>query len=176
MKDNHEKFNPFNDYFYKYKLDITKEEKDQIYILIENTKSFSASEEVLTSYTRNNILDFPVLKNLKNNIEEVLSKLDLHLGNSWVQSYKKNNHHIIHTHPNSVYSGIIYVKGCDNGTKFLHPYGGMLESVSNRFNHIFDNKFVENTMILFPSFVSHYVEKHTSKNERIVISFNTKDK
>tara|TARA_R100000988_G_C3996084_1_gene165826 strand:- start:72 stop:590 length:519 start_codon:yes stop_codon:yes gene_type:complete len=171
-----EKFNPFNDYFYKHKLQITKQEKEQIFILIENTKSFSASEEVLTSYTRNNILDFPMLKNLKNNIDEILAKLDLNLGNSWVQSYKKNNHHIIHTHPNSVYSGIIYIKGCDNGTKFLHPYGGMLESISNRFNHIFDNEFIENLMILFPSFISHYVEKHTSKNERIVISFNTKDK
>mgnify|MGYP003113401691 FL=1 len=171
-----EKFNPFNDYFYKHELEITEQEKEQIFILIENTKTFSASEEVLTSYTRNNILDFPMLKNLKNSIEKVLAKLNLNLGNSWVQSYKKNNYHIIHTHPNSVYSGIIYIKGCDNGTKFLHPYGGMLEAVSNRFNHIFDNKFVENTMILFPSFVSHYVEKHTSKNERIVISFNTKDK
>ena len=119
-------------------------------------------------------IKFPI--NLIKKITQILNKLNLNLVESWVQSYKKNNHHIIHTHPNSVYSGIIYVKGCDNGTKFLHPYGGMLESVSNRFNHIFDNKFVENTMILFPSFVSHYVEKHTSKNERIVISFNTKDK
>lgn len=172
-----EKFNPFNDWFFKTNLEVSEQEKEQIEVLLKGVNScFKVkNNQPLTSYEQPNILDFPVMKNLKEKITNILEPLNLALNNSWAQSYIQNKGHNPHTHYGSVYSGILYVIGKENSTIFLHPLSGNV-GCSERFNSNYKHPIKENTLLLFPSFITHYVEKHTFNSRRIVISFNTVDK
>lgn len=172
-----EKFNPFNDWFFKTKCVVSEQEKEQIKVLLKGVNSCFElkNNQPLTSYTQPNILDFPVMNNLRKKITDILDPMSLTLTNSWAQSYINNKGHGPHTHYGSAYSGIIYVVGKENSTVFLHPLSGNIDC-SKRFNWSYNNPIEENTLLLFPSFITHYVEKHTFDSKRIVISFNTVDK
>jgi len=172
-----EKFNPFNDWFFKTKCEVSEQEKEQIKVLLKGINSCFElkNNQPLTSYTQPSILDFPVMKNLRKKITDILDPMNLTLTNSWAQSYINNKGHNPHTHFGSVYSGIIYVVGKKNPTMFLHPLGDNI-GCSKIFNSNYRHPIEENTLLLFPSFITHYVEKHTFKSKRIVISFNTVDK
>jgi len=101
----------------------------------------------------------------------------------WANVTKKHHRHPTHIHPNSYISGVIYVKtpeGCGNivfsdpraGARVFEPdYDVMNEFNSGTYSH----KPEKGTMILFPSWMPHCVEKGTTVSEgeeRIVIAFN----
>ena len=77
------KFNPF-DTFYKYKLNITNEEINQIKILMQDN---------FTTYTKLNILNFPVLFDLKKQVINILNDHNIFLDHNWAQLYNKENDH-----------------------------------------------------------------------------------
>jgi len=177
--------NPFNDLFYEYNLDIKKEEIDQIKLLplqYENLQINVDKDQLSTYYpinnTKTNILNFPILKKLKEQIIDILNSHNLFLGNSWVQIYKKNQKHIKHTHTNSAYSGIIYVDGNKNSgqTIFYHPLRDRLLEYDINFIEIFKPEFKINKLILFPSYIVHEVLEEKEDSNRTIISFNTKFK
>tara|TARA_R100000231_G_scaffold44612_1_gene38643 strand:+ start:13039 stop:13611 length:573 start_codon:yes stop_codon:yes gene_type:complete len=170
------KFNPFGDYFYKTKIEILPQEKEQLRVFMDTLTPLFDPNKVapVTSYTLQYILNMPLMSNLKKQVEGYLDEIGCVLGNSWGQKYIKNQSHGIHTHCNSVYSGIIYVEVTDSPTFFLHPYAGNIPN-SPKFTYLYQNA-EPNTMILFPSYTAHFVEKHTNNTERIVISFNAYDK
>ena len=77
-----------------------------IIFLLKNDKGW---QEQKTTFNNLNVLNFPVLKNLKSQIIKILELHNLLLGDNWAQLYNKSNKHSIHTHPYSDYSGIIYL-------------------------------------------------------------------
>jgi uncharacterized protein (TIGR02466 family) len=178
--------NPFNDLFYEYNLKIEKEELNQIKLLLlqyENLQINTDKDQLSTYYLVNNIktniLNFPILKKLKEQIINILDYHNLFLANSWIQIYKKNQKHIKHTHTNSAYSGIIYVDGNKNSgqTLFYHPLRDRLVSDYDiNFIEIFKPEFKINKLILFPSYIVHEVLEEKEKSDRTIISFNTKFK
>lgn len=156
-----EKYWPFQS-FYKTKLKILNEEKEQIKYLTYNYKDTS-DEDHVTTYNRLNILNFPLLKNLKKQITDILDQKELVLSLSWSQLYLKNHKHKPHTHLGSFYSGVIYVDGNgSDGTCFVDSLG-----------NIYQEKFEKNVLILFPSQILHYVEPQNEDNGRLIISFNS---
>lgn len=160
-----EKYWPFQN-FYKTTLDIHENEKKQIKYLMYNFKETYDKNQIST-YQNINILNLPILKNLKKQITDILDTFDLYLGDNWCQLYLKNQKHEPHIHNQSVYSGILYIdsEGTD-GTNFIDSYSGI----------VFQEKFVKNTLILFPSNIIHYVNNQDKDNKRLIISFNTKYK
>ena len=176
--------NPFNDLFYEYNLNIEKEEIDQIKLLLLQYKKLIINNDTqLNTYhpinnLRTNILNFPILKKLKNQIINILDNHTLFLSNSWAQIYKKNQKHIKHTHANSAYSGIIYVDGDKNSgqTIFYHPLRDRLLEYDINFIEIFKPEFKINKFILFPSYIVHEVLEEKEDSNRTIISFNTKFK
>ncbi len=177
--------NPFNDLFYEYDLNIKKEEIDQIKVLLlhyENLGINTEQNQLSTYYPVNNlktnILNFPVLKELKKQIIDILNLHKLFLGNSWAQIYKKTQKHKKHTHTNSAYSGIIYVDGNKNSgqTIFYHPLRDRLLEYDTNFIEIFKPEFKINKFILFPSYIVHEVLEEKEDSNRTIISFNTKFK
>jgi len=177
--------NPFNDLFYEYNLKIEKEELNQIKLLLlqyENLQINTDKDQLSTYYSVNNIktniLNFPILKKLKEQIIDILNNHNLFLGNSWVQIYKKNQKHTKHTHTNSAYSGIIYVDGNKNSgqTIFYHPLRDRLLEYDINFIEIFKPEFKINKLILFPSYIVHEVLEEKEDSNRTIISFNTKFK
>ena len=155
------KFDPFEyeNLFYEYKIKITNIEINQILLLLKNLKS----NEQLTTYKHLNILNFPVLKNLKKQVTDILDNHKLSLMYNWAQLYNKDNKHGIHTHYGSIYSGIIYIKGVNPSPTIFYD---------NLFNP-FIYKFKKNTLLMFPSMIPHEVKSLKKNEERLIISFNT---
>ena len=155
-------FDPFiyEHLFHEYNLKITDQEINQILFLLRKNKH---SRQQLTTYLSLNVLNFPLLKNLKKQITDILDQHKLFLTNNWAQLYNKGDKHDVHNHYGSIYSGIIYLKGENpNPTVF--------------YDKNFDNysyNFKKNTLLLFPSMTPHKVERLKENEERLIISFNT---
>jgi uncharacterized protein (TIGR02466 family) len=104
----------------------------------------------------------------------------------WVNINQKNNFNIQHQHPSSFLSGVLYVKVPKNSGKivFLDPsknirycyeqYWGISNSLP--LNNVFSKEWsyspIEKQLILFPSWLEHYVQPNMSDEERISIAFN----
>ena len=107
-------FDPFisQNIFHEYMLEIKQEEVDTVFALVEDLSMNTEHNHDLgqkTSYEDLNVLDIPGLANLKKQIINILNVHNLDLINNWAQLYNKNNQHTVHNHPNSVWSGIIYL-------------------------------------------------------------------
>jgi len=170
-----ESYSPFNDYFYKYTVNITDIEKNQLRLFLHNNDRGIFQQK--TTYNELNILNLPLLKNIREQIISILDDHDLLLSNNWAQLYNKDDKHDVHIHPGSIYSGILYIENNEkDGTVFYHPISKMLESMGKRFVPKIIEEFKSNTLILFPSFIPHEVLRQNKNNNRLVISFNTIEK
>lgn len=101
---------------------------------------------------------------------------------AWANINRKGNYNIVHTHPNCMYSGVYYVQQGD--TEKTIPYSGLLEILDPReaanyiqIRHsVFDaREFVDNVpgrMLLWPSWLKHWVHPYEGEGERISIAFN----
>lgn len=156
------KFDPFyyENLFYTYELNITEAEINQVLLLVKDDDT----KEMKTTYNRLNVLNFPLLNNLKKQVTNILDKQKLLLTDNWAQLYNINHEHGIHSHTNSYYSGIIYIKGNKTNPTIFYS------KTFNKYLH----EFKENTMLLFPSYIPHEVKQLTKNEKRLVISFNTK--
>lgn len=163
IKKFNKKFDPFEEdnCFYSYKLTINKIIVNQLHFLLSNHNHV----EHKTTYNSLNVLNFPLLKDIRKQVIDILEKHNLRLTNNWSQLYNKNDSHDVHTHPNSKYSGIIYIDGKNSTSttfysKDFRPY---------------EHKFNKNTLLLFPSGIPHQVKKLDKDEQRLIISFNTDD-
>ena len=158
-------FDPFayQNLFYKYKIKITDDEINQVLVILKNNK-FKNKEQSSTFFNLN-ILNFPLLANIKKQILHILDKKKLYLANNWAQLYNKNNAHPIHTHNNSILSGILYLSETGSPTIF---YDRNFKS--------YVNTIEKNVLILFPSWIPHEVKPLTSNENRLIISFNTNER
>tara|TARA_B100001778_G_scaffold224396_1_gene186189 strand:+ start:57 stop:686 length:630 start_codon:yes stop_codon:yes gene_type:complete len=107
---------------------------------------------------------------------------DIELTGMWSNILKPGETHPPHTHSNNFISGVYYVQA-DNkpntpAINFLDPRGQtcVLQPQQKRYNiynstrHSLPAKI--NRMILFPSWLSHFVPINYSKSDRISIAFN----
>ena len=152
-------FDPFDyqNLFYKYKLNITEAEINQVLLLLKKDNLM----EMKTTYSKLNVLNFPLLKQLKKQITDILDKHKLLLTNNWAQLYNKKDNHSIHTHVGSTYSGIFYIQGLSSTIFYDRDYRTYIK------------KLVKNELLLFPSYIPHEVKPLEFNEQRLVISFNT---
>lgn len=100
----------------------------------------------------------------------------------WYNINYRYGYNIQHTHPNSLISGVFYLKVPENSGNivFVRPDSELGElhnldkiGVTNCYtNCSYYSRAEENKLILFPSYVPHHVEQNQSDQERISISFN----
>lgn len=104
----------------------------------------------------------------------------LKLANSWINIQNKNSTLSMHSHPDSIISGALYLKVDKNSSKIYfynpNPYLNMV-NISKQTEFTCENYFFTpktGDLLLFPSWLKHGSnnEKNNSK-ERIVLSFNT---
>ena len=136
-----------------------------------------------------NLLDLDAFKELK---EEILKHLDsflteigyvhdsVYLTTSWLNINPPGGRHHLHTHPNSLISGIYYVDVPENSGNmvFVKTPSQIIDpaDVNNLTKYSSDTVVMPsctNRLFLFPSQLYHYVETNTSKYERLGISFNS---
>ena len=138
---------------------------------------------------KNSVVFLPLLKTIEDKTNylarQIGIKNNLKIDNFWinVNFYKDTN--MAHSHPNSIFSGSFYIETPkDSGSiVFRHPIQSLLDAhwINNivKYNEFNSSvwKFVpqENQLLIFPSWLEHYVEPNMNKNqERISIAFNLK--
>ena len=170
---------------------LNKEEKK----FIENLKTNEGNDKNLISsntYVLNE-KKLKKLKNLKNYIENNINfyvhtilnipkTVNFYITQSWVNFYKKEASHHLHTHPNSVVSGVYYIEN-DNcpiifhrdsvNCKFLGGYDYNIKNYDTINSEIYYINVPKNKLILFPSNLTHSVQVNKSNITRISLSFNT---
>jgi len=112
------------------------------------------------------------LNDFKENILSVLNE-NLTFAQIWFNINYKYNYNILHNHGPFKWSGNYYIKTPENcGNLFLRdPRQGVV------FSSLYGNpdkeiKVNEGMLIIFPSYVEHYVGQNYSDEKRIGISFD----
>jgi uncharacterized protein (TIGR02466 family) len=111
---------------------------------------------------------------------------DYKLSQSWISHKEPGQHHTMHTHPNSLISGVFYYGQIEENTpaiKFHKMVGGFNQSVimpktktdkrSSKFAWTeFSLNFQPGLLALFPSYLHHSVPVNTSNSVRCSLAFN----
>ena len=107
------------------------------------------------------------------------SIVNLYMTQSWANYTEEHEHHHKHLHTNSLISGVLYV-ATDEATDRIY-----FHKVNPTSWHIATENFNKwnseswwypvksNTLILFPSYLTHMVQPKKTPGTRISISFNT---
>ena len=102
---------------------------------------------------------------------------DFEITEMWANVTRKGENHKVHTHQNNIYSGVIYLES-GSSIRFLdpRPAANVLSPEMKEYNSENSNicgfPSTENTMLLFPSWLQHYVPKNVGSERRTSISFN----
>jgi len=137
--------------------------------LIKN-KKFNILNKEITKYT-----------NIFNN-ELGSNYLYKNPSEGWFNVYEKNDHQEFHTHPGFTFSAVYYLQVEEDMNKrssiiFKHPYEDMkpLKGKVN-FNQLSyqraDIKPENNSLLIFRSYLHHFVEKHMGSKPRITLAYN----
>lgn len=109
---------------------------------------------------------------------EPSSDVSLYITQSWLNWTENEQEHHTHTHTNSFISGVYYISTSDDDKiRFEEETWGPFDVPTNKFNMYNSKSWMypvkENMLILFPSFLTHRVDKLTKKHTRISLAFNT---
>ena len=106
------------------------------------------------------------------NVSEVVP----YITQSWINITKKGHKHHKHLHPNSLVSGVLYLKANDK-INFYKKMNRTIDLPVKVFNSFSAQKFTvpvaKDHVLLFPSYLEHDVDKYERDDERISLSFNT---
>ena len=104
------------------------------------------------------------------------------LGNMWANINYKEGYNQPHIHPNSLFSGVYYVKALPNSGKLMcnDPTPGIQTTLPVRKpgqppKHLWRETHIEpipGRIIMFPAWLWHCVERNKSNDIRISVSFN----
>ena len=105
-------------------------------------------------------------------------KIDVALNNFWINENYKHSYNISHTHPGAHLSGVYYLEVPENsGNIFFEDSSKQFVNLHTFFegedfysHYTVDN--CNNQLIIFPSNISHGVQKSLSNQPRISVSFN----
>jgi uncharacterized protein (TIGR02466 family) len=112
-------------------------------------------------------------------IMQAKNNIEIYITESWFNKTEKGQSHHRHWHPNSLYSGIVYIdsEGETGRTRFITSQFDTIEygvAESNLYNSRSWNIDAQvGTMLVFPSSVEHLVEEYNGARPRITLSFNT---
>ena len=111
---------------------------------------------------------------------KISRKHKFYITQSWFNINQKGENHRAHFHPNSLISGVFYVAGDDcpiyfsNGRSVFGNAFDVKVEERNLYNSMGWQIPNENfKLILFPSYLEHFVESNESNTPRISLSMNT---
>ena len=170
---------------YKAKVSHTfsKEEVDKI----KNGKYTEGNNRTYSDFDFR-FLDNPIFTKLKkelqvhvDNYAKDIFKYDseIYITQSWLNFNPPGSSHTVHTHSNSVFSGVYYItlpKGAPFLT-FYSPIKHMFHFEPTEYNSYNANVWTvaleETDVVIFPSTIQHEVLTNNSSEDRICIAFNT---
>lgn len=97
-------------------------------------------------------------------------------GGCWANVLRDGGYNKIHNHPGAVWSGCYYVSTGEPDPDPVHGCNGCIEFQDPRPGNIHGGKEAvqpeAGLMLMFPSWINHYVNPFKGKGERISIAFN----
>lgn len=106
--------------------------------------------------------------------------VDVH--ESWCHITPRGGYHDAHTHPNSAWSGIYYIRAGEsdiqtkNGVnRFYNPNQVAYSDISTRYQSelgSIDIPAEDGTMIIFPSWILHSAMTYQGNIDRVIVAFN----
>jgi uncharacterized protein (TIGR02466 family) len=172
-------FNKMNREFTAEELSIVKNHSKKTYQNVGNTTSIN-----------NYILNIPELINLKNivqdNIEHYISQVYKprypvipYITQSWLNWTEPGEYHHTHAHPNSFISGVLYIHADikEDQIKFHKDDYQQINLETDNYDTLNAKTWWFNVktgdVVMFPSSLTHNVEKVTSGKTRISLAFNS---
>ena len=138
-------------------------------------------------YQSHDVEILPLLKELNKNLNIFSESYDIDgelvVDNMWININEYKDYNVSHSHPNSLFSGVYYVKTpekCGYIT-FENPALNIMEHTYSRVHFKewnilnIDTRWQEvreNILYVFPGWLRHRVEPNLSNEKRISISFN----
>jgi len=114
----------------------------------------------------------PYVSRVMQQIEEYSdNRPNLELYNVWFNINGTDSVNLTHTHPHSLYSGVLWIKtpeDCGNLVLIDPSHHNVAGTVPTEYEF----QPVEGNIVLFPSHVPHYVKPNNSDEDRISVSFN----
>ena len=102
---------------------------------------------------------------------------DFEITEMWANVSKRGEGHQVHTHLNNIFTGVFYVEYGES-IRFLdpRPAANVLSPTMKEYNSENSNicgfPSTENSMLLFPAWLQHYVPQNRRTERRISVSFN----
>ena len=178
-----------------YRTELTQDFSKKQLSFIDNNKLQSQNDKKTRNKSGNitssnkNILDKPVFKNLKQEIDLIIedyfekiiassNNITPYITQSWLNYTEPGQFHHTHAHANSLVSGVLYFNCHETLDKikfYSHKYD-TIKPKTNKFNHFnseswwFEVKTKQ--VILFPSSLTHGVDVKEGNNTRISLAFN----
>ncbi len=115
---------------------------------------------------------------LKKNLENKLSA-------AWLNINKMGGYHVQHKHMDATLSGTYYLTGVESGAEgnivwknptsidYHMPPHSTVENFTNITSGCYSEKPEKGKLVIFPSWLEHYVEPNLTDKNRISIAFNT---
>lgn len=144
-------------------------------LLIDNESFIKKDGNLYTDFHNQKRKQIDVKNIFENELEQFKNSFNfqkLHIGNSWFEKAKKNQHHTIHNHSNYHYSAVCYISYCEQEHEpiiFVSPFNNLVYNTT-MFYKPTDVK--EGTIIFFPSVINHNTTPNNSEQDRLVVSFN----
>lgn len=175
-----------------FKRDFSVAELDFFKKQIEGELIYNGQGSNKNSITKNTyILNDPELENLKLDITEMLylfikniyrpsSDVLPYITQSWITITKENEHHHSHNHPNSYLSGTLYIDVDESVDRigFLKPnlWNSIRLSTDEPNSYTKHVEYIpakRGRIVIFPSYVDHFVPVKSGKNIRTTLTFNS---
>jgi len=167
----------------KYEGDLSKELKYVDYLPYKEQKS-NANFKSKDTY----LMEIEELKSIKDFFYESLNKYTKNISQSdqrlvvtqcWANKNPPGSKHHEHVHPNSILSGVFYLKQDKTlpPIQFAKSIQGAMKLDPKKYNNLNSETFllpcVDGELLLFPSNLKHSVPTNMGKEARISLSFNT---
>lgn len=104
-----------------------------------------------------------------------LEKYTAEITEIWGNVSKQGKDHPVHSHPNNTFSGILYLTpGVSTTFVDANPANGMilLDTKNPHLNNHASLAAIPNMLVIFPSWLPHYVPANPDNHTRKTVSFN----
>ena len=150
------------------------------FIKQKNFGNYTSDNNFILNNKKFNKLNKELLKHVNYYLYNVLCYKDIkpYITQSWLNYTSKDEYHHIHSHANSLISGVLYIKAIKeiDSITFEKPYHNVISPNIEKYNLYNSPSWffpVEtNNLILFPSNLKHFVTTKNDTSERISLAFN----
>jgi uncharacterized protein (TIGR02466 family) len=110
---------------------------------------------------------------------------DVFISNMWININPTGGFNRPHVHQDSLFSGVYYIDTNENdgAIVFKHPainhqyhIKDNIDQYTNFTSSVYRVTPMKGKLVIFPSWLEHYVEANTTDTDRISISFNTQSR